>query len=127
MRLLLCILAFIGLLLSPAAATAAAASCVHEDGSMMEPMAAPDRQSAADHSCCPDMAKPSPEKDRPQKHDSKACAQACATMFTVSAPLPTGEPEVLVAARGAILTPAPSQGLHPFAPPGLKRPPRSIA
>lgn len=127
MRLLLCILAFIGLLLSPAAATAAASSCVHEHGAMkMEPMAAPDHQSA-DHSCCPDMGKPSPEKDRPQKHDSKACAQACATMFTVSATLPMPELEALVAVEASMLVPAPSPGLHPFAPSGLKRPPRSIA
>ena len=128
MRLLLCILAFIGLLLSPAAATAAAASCVHEQGAMtMEAMAASQHAAAAEHDCCPEMGKSSSKKDRPQQHDSKACAQACAAMCAVSAAMPGPEPDAFVAGLKSTLRPAPSPGLHPFAPPGLKRPPRTFA
>jgi hypothetical protein len=124
MRLLLAILAVVGLLMTPVAASAGAALCLdHAGGSMAMPAdgsVAHHTEHAPDHSCCdPDGA--------PAKHDADACAQACAAMCVSAAalidaalptPAPIGRPR---------LEAAPPKAFHAHAPPGLKRPPRTLA
>lgn len=119
---LLSILALVGLLLSPAAASAAAQRCAHEHGAMTMVMdVAPTSASAgADHDCCDDAGEAT-------DHDTQACIQDCAIMCAVNAALPAATPLELVKVEGFDPAPAPSSGVHPFAPPGLKRPPRTIA
>lgn len=125
MRFLLAILALVGLLMTPVAASAGAAVCFGHGGEAMTAMsaAAPvahHTEHKADHSCCdPDGA--------PAKHDSQACAKACAAMCvtaailnetTVQTPTPLGRADV-----GS----APLKAFHAHAPPSLKRPPRTFA
>ncbi|WP_068876632.1 MULTISPECIES: hypothetical protein [unclassified Phenylobacterium] len=121
MRLLLAFLAVLGLLMTPVAASAGAAACLHhKPGGAAMSMDAPQAAHpvhAADHSCCD-------EDGAPAKHDSQACAKACAAMCVtaaaltdvpIQAPAPVGRPHVEA---------APLKAFHAHAPPGLKRPPR---
>ena len=124
MRLLLALLAFVGLLTTPVAASAGAAFCFGH-ASEMAAMAksspvAHHTEHAADHSCCD-------EDGASDQHDSQACAQACAAMCVtpaalidaaVPAPTPLGRPHVEA---------MPLKAFHAHAPPGLKRPPRTVA
>lgn len=125
MRLLLALFALIGLLMTPVGASAGAAYCLeHGDGAMRAMSAdapvAYHAEHKADHSCCdPDGA--------PAKHDGQACAKACAAMCVTAAvlseaavqtPTPIGRPHV----EGT-----PPKAFHAHAPPGLKRPPRTLA
>lgn len=124
MRHLLAILALVGLLLSPAAASAAAMRCMHEHGAMAG-MGSPFVTAAADstgatHDCCD-------EEQKSSEHDSKACAQDCAVMCGVSAALADPQQLGIRYVGAARLVAEPADGLRPFAPPGLKRPPRAIA
>jgi hypothetical protein len=87
MRVILALLAVIGLLLSPVAASAASSACLkHGDASMHMTMAMPHAQApgavAADPCCDPGSGKTTPH------HDSKRCAQACAAICGVSVALP---------------------------------------
>lgn len=124
MRLLLALLALVGLLLTPVAASAGAAYCLGHGGEAMAAASAdatvtPHVEHKADHSCCdPDGV--------PAKHDSQSCAKACAAMCVATAvlsevstetPTPLGRPHVEA---------APLKAFHAHAPPGLKRPPRTL-
>ena len=123
MRLLLALLALIGLLMTPVAASAGAAFCYGHAGEVTamanaSPIAH-HSEDAADHSCCD-------EDGAPAQHDSQACAQACAAMCVTPAVLndaavpaatPLGRPQVESVPVKAFLA---------HAPPGLKRPPRTV-
>jgi hypothetical protein len=127
MRLLLALLAVIGLLLSPAAAAAAQAACQDHGGQMMSmPMADMPGMSQADGQkadlCC------DPGKTQGQsKHDDMSCMQACAAMCGVVAALPAASPVALAMPDRVILKPARVASLKPHEPSRLERPPRSIA
>ena len=123
MRLLLAILAVLGLLVTPVAASAGAAACRHHgDGGMSAVDAAPRPHTvhAPDHSCCD-------EGGAPAEHDSKSCAQACAAMCVASAALAADGPSAPTPVGRLFVEAMPLKALHAHAPPGLKRPPRSIA
>lgn len=125
MRAFLAILALVGLLLSPVAASAAAPSCLHRDGGAMVMTMDAAHVSAngkASHDGCCD------ENGAPAKPASgKACAQACATVCGVNVALPQAEFGAPLPAGSPVLEPAPAKAFLAHAPPGLKRPPRSIA
>ena len=91
MRLLLALLAVIGLLASPASAAAAQAACLGHGEAMMS-MAMPDMP-GMDHAdgeadpCC------DPAKDKaPSQHDDMSCLLACMAMCGVTAALPSAPP-----------------------------------
>ena len=125
MRLLLAILAVLGLLLAPAAAAAGTAACAHHgaEGMVMTTDAphSADSSMAADHSCCDE------DQQAPPKHDDKACAQACALMCLSPAALAKFSPFPMTAAGHLVLEATPLKAFHAHAPPGLKRPPRTFA
>lgn len=130
MRLLLAILAVLGLLLAPAAAAAATARCLHEGhGDMamgmpsgtamvMAAEAAPD-EAAGPMPCCDDDA------GTPQ-HDRQACAQDCALMCAPPVALPEAASPDPPLSGHARLTAHPCKPCQGQAPPGLKRPPRAF-
>jgi hypothetical protein len=125
MRLLLAILALVGLLMSPVAASAGAAYCAGHGGEVMDGMRASapvayHAQHKADHSCCdPDGA--------PAKHDSKACAKACAAMCVATAVLSDATVQTPAPLGLAAVEATPLKAFHAHAPPSLKRPPRTLA
>jgi hypothetical protein len=126
MRVILALLAVIGLLLSPVAAAAASSACLHPgDADMSIAMAMPHAdapgKAAADPCCDPGSGKSAPH------HDSKRCAQACAAICGVSVALPGEVAIVALTELHARLAPAPSGPIHTHAPPGLKRPPKQDA
>ena len=122
MRLLLAILAVMGLLISPATATAASAACAqmgaHE--MMAMPMADGAHQEPGDgvHPCCEDKA-PKPESD-------KDCIQACVSMCAVAVVLPAPLMQIVAPPRAAPEPQAVARP-RPHSPPRAERPPRSIA
>lgn len=123
MRVLLALLALVGLLLSPVAASAATQVCLHHDAgagmSMM--MDTPHANGAAKADpCCNDDSKPT-------KHDDQSCAQACAVICGVTAALPQAAVELSLTESHARLEPAALVALHAHGPPGLKRPPKHQA
>lgn len=83
--------------------------------------AAAQGDTAPDHSCCDD------QPEAPPKHDSKACAQACALMCVSPAALIELAAPAIPAAGHLVLETSPSRAFHAHAPPGLKRPPRTLA
>ncbi len=123
MRFFLAILAILGLLMTPVAASAGAAACLHHGGeatgTAMDAPQAPHTAHTADHSCCD-------EDGAPAKHDKQSCAKACAAMCVASVALAddgiqTPRPE------GRLLVEVfPPKAFHAHAPPGLKRPPRNV-
>lgn len=125
MRVLLALLALVGLLLAPVAASAATLACMHQDGvvGMMADVAMTthaDANAKAD-ACCDHGA------GKPAKPGSRACAQACATVCGGGIALVESisvQPLTVTHARFAPAAPAP---LHAHAPPGLRRPPRHQA
>jgi hypothetical protein len=128
MRLLLAVLAVLGLLLAPAAATAATARCVHEGhGDMAMPMPsgatmamdAASGEAAAAMPCCDDDAKA-------PAHDAKACAQDCALMCAAPVALPEAASPIPPPTLHARISASPPKAFQGQAPPGLKRPPRSF-
>ncbi|MCK5911857.1 MAG: hypothetical protein KAG62_18120 [Caulobacter sp.] len=124
MRLLLAIVALVGLLLSPVAASAATAVCLHHQDSpgMMMVMDMP-MGSDADQSmpCCDE------DGGKPVQHDSKSCAQACAVICGVTAALPQTAADLSLVEGHARVEPAAPSPLHAHGPPGLKRPPKHHA
>ena len=135
MRALLALLALIGLLLSPVAASAAAPVCLHHhDGASMAmdmnmpmtgmamPMAAPHVKGAAKAGpCCDDDA------GKPVQHDGKSCAQACAAICGVGVALTETAVGLSLTVAHARVEPAAPSPLHAHGPPGLKRPPKQDA
>jgi hypothetical protein len=125
MRLLLAILALIGLLMSPVAASAGAAVCFgHGDEAMIatnaEVAVAHHTEQKADHSCCdPDGAA--------AKHDSQACAKACAAMCVTVAVVHEATVLTLAPVGRRHVEATPLKAFHAHAPPSLKRPPRILA
>lgn len=124
MRVLLALLAVVGLLLSPVAASAATAVCVHHHDAM-EMAAAMDASGApaadAGMLCCDD------DGGKPVQHDKQSCAQACALMCVVSVALPETAAEPVHGVSHARVTPAAPSPFDAHAPPGLKRPPKQQA
>lgn len=125
MRLLLALLALVGLLMTPVAASAGAAFCFGHGGEAAMAMnavapVAYHAEHKADHSCCdPDGA--------PANHDSQACAQACAAMcVTAVALVETAVQTPTLLGRPHVEATSP-KAFHAHAPPGLKRPPRTLA
>lgn len=122
MRHLFALLAFIGLLISPATAAAATAACAemgpHE--MMAMPMADGSQQEPGDdaHPCCEDKA-PNPKSD-------KDCIQACVSMCAVAVVLPAPLMLVVAPPRAAPEPQAVAQP-RPHSPPRAERPPRSVA
>jgi hypothetical protein len=114
----------VGLLLTPVAASAAAAVCLgggEVTTAMNGSPVADHSQHKADHSCCDPQGGPA-------KHDSQACAKACAAMSaTAAAVLDDGGAVTLVALGGPAMDATPPKAFHAHAPPGLKRPPRTLA
>ena len=124
MRVLLALLALVGLLLSPVAASAAAPACLHHHGGAgmamaMDTSAVPTAGKAMP--CCDDDA------GKPPSHDAKSCMQACAVVCGVIVSLPETAVTVSLAELHAGLEPAVADPLHPHPPPGLKRPPKDQA
>lgn len=124
MRLLLALLALTGLLMTPVAASAGAAFCFAHAGEAAAAASAASvalpAEHAADHSCC------DPDESAPD-HDSQRCAQACAAMCV--APAAPAGPVAFASARvgRAHVEAVPLKAFHAHAPPGLKRPPRTLA
>lgn len=124
MRLLLALLALVGLLMTPVAASAGAAYCFGHGEAMMAMSAdapvAYHTEHKADHSCCdPDGA--------PSKHDSQACAKACAAMCVTAAVLDEATVQTATPLGRPYVEATPLKAFHAHAPPGLKRPPRILA
>lgn len=127
MRLLLALLAIVGLLVSPVTASAAQARCYHASGAgMMAGMNMPGMPDT-DHSsaqkpvndpCCDPLGN--------QKAADKSCAQACAATCGVVAALPTTPISIVFVSMPAIEATGPLVSAHPHEPSGLKRPPKSI-
>jgi hypothetical protein len=125
MRVIFALLALIGLLLSPVAASAATSACLkHGDVGMSMAMAMPHDQAngaAADPCCDPASGKSNPQ------HDGKGCALACAAICGVSVALPGDVAAVALTELHARLAPEATGPMHAHAPPGLKRPPKQDA
>jgi hypothetical protein len=127
MRLVLALMAVFALLASPVVAATAQVVCDQTGQVAMATM---------DMSAMPGMAQAVPEKtstnpccDHGASHkmDPKSCAQACANACAVAAGMsgsPVGYLLVFVAVE---LRPAALAVAHPHEPPGLIRPPKTIA
>lgn len=127
MRLVLVLMAVLGLLASPAAA-AAVAPCRDHAGAMMAgmpmpAMAAMDAAGAQKSDPCCD---PANHRGAP-KHDAKSCLQACAAMGGFAVALPSGSAPLVASAVHAAPPPTRVASLTPRAPGPLERPPRPIA
>lgn len=119
MRLLLLLLALGGLLASPVTAAAAQAACGQHGAAMMAGMDMPTDNAANGKlgvdPCCDHG-----------KSAGKACAQACATACGIAVALPPiAMFQLTMPVRDFV--PAPVVTAHTHDPPGLYRPPRSIA
>jgi hypothetical protein len=125
MRLLLVLLAVLGLLASPVSAAAAQAACsqmtasASMSGMDMPGMAKahPDGVKKAADPCC----------DPGHGGSKKSCAQLCAAVCAVSAALAgpvVSFPFVMTTAEHDL---APAAPVHAFEPAGTERPPRPIA
>jgi hypothetical protein len=128
MRLLLALLAVLALLTNPVAAAAAQVACSHDDGSVA--------MSGMDMDAMPGMEQAGTGKggdpccDQSGHHGQKrdmACVQACAAMCAVAVSLTAAADDVVFAPRPADVPSARIVSPHPYEPPGLKRPPKSIA
>ncbi len=130
MRVLLALLAVLGLMLSPLAASAASRHCSERDGAMMAMASAHDAGAMGAMDCCP-HGKPgvanSPAKPAQAKHDRSSCANACAAIAMAVAALPASAPMLVAVAQPVRLEPGLATSLTAHDPPRLERPPRSIA
>lgn len=124
MRLLLALMALVGVLMTPVAASAGAAFCFGHAGEMAEMTksvpVAHHTDHAADHSCCD-------EQDAAPAHDDQACAQACAAMCVTATALSADVLQTLTPIGRSVVEAVPLKTYHAHPPPGLKRPPRSLA
>ncbi len=124
MRLVLAFLALLALLSAPVTAAAAQVACAH-DGPMtnmdMSVMPGVDQAGAAKTNgdpCC----------DQAGHHGKQAgCIQACAAMCSVTAALVSAPFSVVFTPMRVETPSARIVSSHPYEPPGLKRPPKSIA
>lgn len=128
MRLILALLAILGLLASPVTAAAARARCYSPAGdammraatAQMPAIALSDMQKAGP--CC------EPGKDQAHKEHSRAeCAQLCAAMCGVTAALPDKVAALIAPPDRGPPPQARVASLKPHEPSPLERPPRSIA
>jgi hypothetical protein len=124
MRFVLAFLAALALATSPVATVAAQVACSQSMSGAQAGMAMPsidhlgDKTSVADP-CC-DHA------DRHGKKSDTSCAQACATTCGVAVALPSPLDGVAFAPARAAVPLARLVSLHPYEPPGLERPPKSM-
>jgi hypothetical protein len=125
MRVMLAILAVIGLLATPVTAAAVQAACdqagpMAKSGMAILATDQPGAMTSGSSPCCHQA------EHHSQKRDTN-CAQACATSCSVAAALTTLSDGPLLASTPAILTPARAVSRDPYEPAGLRRPPKSIA
>ncbi|MBT9470785.1 MAG: hypothetical protein IV099_06330 [Phenylobacterium sp.] len=125
---MLALLAVLALLSSPVTAAAAEVACSHNgpmamagmDMSSMPGMDQAGVKTAGSDPCC----------DQTGQHGGKSdmsCAQACATMCGVTVALVSSPYGVVFLPMQADVPPMRIVSSHPYQPPGLKRPPKSIA
>jgi hypothetical protein len=126
-RLGLAFLSVMALLASPVTAAAAQATC-DQAGSMAMARAAMPSISSIDHPRAKTRADPccDPAGHHGKKSDA-GCAQACAAICGVVAALTPSSDSLIFAPTPAILTPASADSRQSHEPPGLRRPPKSIA
>ena len=120
MRLLLAFLAVLALIVSPLTAATAQVACAHGGSSAMAGLDHANAAKSGGDPCC----------DHAGQHGKKAdthCAKACAASCSVAIALPGGPYDVALAPLRANVPPARTVSTHPYQPPGLKRPPKSIA
>lgn len=122
MRFVLALLAALALAISPVAAAAAQAAC-HMNGA-----AAPDMPGVpqAPHKtgtdpCCP------PSSGKQGKQADSSCAQACAATCGVAVALSEPTFDIVFVSTPGAVPPARIEPVHPYKPPGLRRPPKSMA
>lgn len=119
MRFVLACLAVLALAISPLTAAAAQAACNRAGPTAMPPMPSMDQSGAKTSGadpCC-DHGKKSGER----------CAQACALSCGVTATLTDFSDSLVFAPTSATLTPLLAVSRRSHEPPGLRRPPKSIA
>lgn len=125
MRFVLAFLAVLALLVSPVAATASQAACVHKGTMAGMAMAAAAHMDASGVKksvagpCCD-------QSGRPAKTSDKSCAQACATHCSAAVALSAPAFGVMFAPAQVETPRARTISPDPYHPPGLKRPPKSI-
>lgn len=121
MRFWLALLALLGLLLTPVAASAAAPACLQPAHSAPMAMAGPNAGDA--HACCPDSGAP-----KPAKSDHKTCETACALMCAgVVAALPAAEPALVMPQDHLQFGALPPDVARAHPPSVPDRPPRHLA
>lgn len=123
MRFLLALMAAMALLVSPVAASAAQLACAQDQAVAPTMMDMPGMaQAGADKTptdpCC--------DHGTSHKMDQKSCALACANACVVAAALPSAQVSSLLLFSTAQLTPGRASTAHPYEPPGLIRPPKSM-
>lgn len=128
MRLMLALLAAFALLLSPVTAAVAHAACDGESQGAMARM----NMSVAPAMSHAEGAEPSgaPCCDQAAHIAEvayKGCAAACAATCSVALPLANLPVGVILLRRQADVPPPRLVASHPHKPPGLKRPPKSMA
>lgn len=126
MRLVPAFLAILALLISPVTAAAAQVACAQDgqpamasmDMSAMPGMDQAGAKTTHDEPCC----------DRSAPHGKIAdCVQACAAMCGVTAALVSAPLGVVFTPVRVELPAARIVSFQPYEPPGLRRPPKSIA
>lgn len=121
MRALLALMAVVGLLFTPMAAGAAQERCSHA-GSEMAGMEMPMAQGSGHTKATPD---PCCDHSDEARRSTKACAQVCATVYGLVAPLPVSS-EWSAHATSVRLVAATTLPLKTLARPRAERPPRNI-
>lgn len=125
MRLLLALLAVLGLLASPVSAAAAQAACSQMTSASMSGADASGMK-GMQHSAVQKAGEPGCDhhgKGAPAKSCAQLCAAACAVADILAEPV-VSVPFVMTAAEHAL---APAASIHPFEPIRAERPPKSIA
>lgn len=120
MRVVLAILAALALAVGPVAAAAAQASCPIGMSDMMVKAisAAHGMHMASQEPCC------SPQHMQTKK---AGCAQKCAAACGFAVALNAPAFRFVAVSTHAVHAAARAGPVHPYRPPGLKRPPRSMA
>lgn len=125
MRLIVVLLALVGLLASPAVAAAAQVGCYEADHAAMATdmpgMAGMDAMTGTAAPCCDPGKSPQAPHKKPMP-----CALACAVMSGVTMVSPGAADGLWLTPTRVLLKPALSHRPRAHAPPRLERPPRSI-